>query len=222
MSSNKSGVQQPTITEIEGSVPAERTYNHPAYGQIRVSRVSGGTNLYGIEYPVSGYISVEVMGSTLHRDSSEDWPAAHDSKIILALSEAQWANMISSVGIGAGTQCTIQRIGKKLIPGLPDPRKSKEDFSFEMESALEAIRESLNKAHETIQAMGLSKAKSSKVESLFEGLKKQLNRDLNFIGDQFDEHMENVTDGAKHELYNYVHRTVFDKNLTRFPCPHLF
>lgn len=58
--------------ESDGHHEGKR-YNHPAFGQLRASRVSGRTTLYGSDFVHEHFMIVEIHRSELNRDNSRDW-----------------------------------------------------------------------------------------------------------------------------------------------------
>src|SRR5436309_14907490 len=61
--------QEPTVEKTEG-IHAATVSNHPAFGQIGASRVSGGEYLYGSDFKHQHYIVVQIHESTQYRELS--------------------------------------------------------------------------------------------------------------------------------------------------------
>ena len=97
---------EPTVVEENVGTCHERTvYSHPAYAQIRASRVSGSTNLYASDFNHSHFMTVTISKSEHHRHLSNDWYHEKGQLIEIAMSESQWAHFISSANVGSGSQC---------------------------------------------------------------------------------------------------------------------
>lgn len=94
---------------------------HPSFGIIRASRVSGGKgHFFGSE--VLNYSFIEITIS--HAQTNENlfgrevgeqgiWPTDHVATI--RMTNNQFAEMITSLNIGIGTPCTITRIDGKEV-----------------------------------------------------------------------------------------------------------
>ena len=77
------------------------TWSHPAYGAIRVSRVSGNSYLFGSDFRHQYMIGVTIMSALKMRTSSREWHYADNELVTVYLSEAQWASFISSLNLGS-------------------------------------------------------------------------------------------------------------------------
>jgi len=124
-----------------------KSYEHPAFGQIRASRVSGHAVLYGSDFVHQGFVTITISTSQLQRTLAREWYFGKSEVIEVALSEAQWATFVSSMNMGSGVPCTIERqAGVGLIPGLPPPAPTqnfKADVHKAAAEALEAARTAL-------------------------------------------------------------------------------
>ena len=137
------------------------TYSHPAFGQIGVSRVQGGNGtLYGSDFRHHGYVVVRIAHSTMQRDLSRDWYHAGKQIIEVALSESQWATMVSSLNMGEGVPCTIESLHGKLVPAIT-PRDETDEFKNDMRQGVQKPLRALQRLREELQAntAGLSQKK---------------------------------------------------------------
>ena len=205
--------EEPKVTK-EGSIFHEDVYTHPAYGQISVSRVSGGNMcLYGSDFHHNGFIRVEISESEMHRDLSHDWYYPKKSIIEIFLSEAQWATFVSSFGIGAGTPCTIRSKGLQGVPQLPETNQSVKKFSEEMEHDLKQFREEINEIVSSIDDLGISKKKAEALKLKLSGIVSKSEGHAKFVGDSFDEHMEKTVERAKSEVHGYASRVITEAGI---------
>jgi hypothetical protein len=119
----------------------EATYTHPAYGQVSVSNVSGGIYLYGSDFHHQNYVALRINRSELNRNLSNDWPHAREELVEIAMSESQWATLVSSMNRGEGVQCTLQHYQRKMVPQIPRIEGKIAQFRAEgSEAAEEAVR----------------------------------------------------------------------------------
>jgi hypothetical protein len=196
--------EEPTITQNSKGSLDETRITHPAFAQIRASRVQGGAYLYGSDFMHHNYIEITLCHSVLDRSLSRDWPHAGDEIVSIKMSEAQWAHFVSSLNAGMGTQCTLNHIGCNPIPGIPAVKPPQDTFMAEMKEAQKGIKEQINVISNKIKAMGLPKKKEQ--ELLLE-LRVLGDRDAGsheFVAKSFGQHMETVTEKAKVEINAYA------------------
>lgn len=101
---------------------------HPAFGLVRVGRVSSsGTNLFDSDIDHSELIELTFHRAAIERDGysyritkSEDRSAL----MVVQLSAAQWAAMVSSFGVGEGVPCTLSSIRDGKLVHLPEIEKA--------------------------------------------------------------------------------------------------
>lgn len=163
------GEQAPTVVENTGrSGHYEQTIDHPAFGQISVTRGSvggGGLNLYDSDFGHNEIITIEVRHSQLNRGLSRDWHFPRESIVSPTLSAAQWATFVSSFNIGSGVPCTINwEKGVGQIPGIPAIERS-EAYKKDMRQTTKEAVDRLNTLKATIEGMGLPKKKTEELLS---------------------------------------------------------
>lgn len=202
-------IQEPRVELVAGYGNREETKTtHPAFAQISVSRCSGGnTALYGSDFVHHNYVTLTIEESELHRNLSNDWHFGRKQIIEVALSEAQWATLVSSFGSGGGVPCTLQWLRDVgPIPRLPAPKSRSDQFSSEMKKDMADTLKHLDELSEDIKAntAGLSKKKQDALLSKVRGVYAKLTSSLPFVADQFSEHMEEEVERAKVEIHGYA------------------
>ena len=107
-------------------------YNHPAFGAISASRVTGGSIvLHGSDFQHNGYVEVRISHADFTRDLNRDWHHTGKEIVSVMLSEAQWATFVSSLNTASGTPCTIDHINHEPMPLIPyknEKMKANHDF----------------------------------------------------------------------------------------------
>jgi hypothetical protein len=177
---------------------------HPAFAQIRASRVQGGTLLYGSDFQHQHFITLQICRSELHRDLSRDWHFAREELIDVSMSEAQWATFISTLNSGGGTPCTLTHIDRNAVPQIPYNPKRREQFDADLRDTLGLVESSLSELRDKINALPVSEKKRKELLSSVECAERNLAPNLSFVAKQFGEHMETVTEHAKVEIEAYV------------------
>ncbi len=197
-------IEQPVIRE-EGGPVGGTVASHPCFAQIQANRVSStGETLYDSEFRHHHFIRVSIRRSTLHRSLANDQTMAGDELILVALSEAQWASFISSLNIGEGTPCTMQRLGGKLVPGLPIPSKSTEKFSDDLKKTLGEIQDEIQQISQALTDGAIGKTRARELQKRLDHAAHRLTGSTGFVADMFDEHMEGTVEKARVEVNAYA------------------
>lgn len=201
-------VEEPVETTVQGAGQmGETKTTHPSFAQVYVGRVSGHQNLYGSDFTHNGYITLTIQGSELRRSLSRDWHFASKPIIEIALSEAQWASLVSSFNIGSGVPCTLQYTREDgLIPRLPAPKSRVDQFAGEMKEDFEEALASLDELLKAIDegTTGMSKKKADTVREYVTTARAKLTGSAPFVAEQFGEHMENEMGRARTEIHGYA------------------
>lgn len=197
---------EPTVTETERG---EQVFTHPAFGAISASRVSGWKVLHGSDFEHQHYITIRINPSELHRHLSNDWHHPRTrAHIEVSLSEAQWATFISSLNAGAGVPCTVEHIAGQVVPGLPARIDRQAQFDAEARAKLSTALGAVRQAMESVRGSSLSnKAKDAILRELHTA-EQNVSGNLNFVADQFAEHMERTVEAAKAEIEAHLQHRV--------------
>ena len=182
----------------------ETTGMHPAFAQIGASRVSGHATLYGSEFNHQHFMTVTIRRSEVHRNLSRDWHFGLDELIEVAMSESQWAHFVSAPNAGMGAPCTIQHIGRQSVPQIPEPTPKNDTFKREVARRMEKSREDLRALLKNVEESKLSEKMKDELRRLIGVIDSGMSGSINFICDQFGEHMENVTNAAKSEVVAFA------------------
>lgn len=193
------------VQEIEAEKTAYGVkLKHPAFGQIRASRVSGRRTLYGSDFTHNAYISISISTSELKRELNRDWPFARDELIEVALSEAQWASFVSAMNVGEGVQCTIERRHDTgLVPSFPIPDRTaqyKAEFAAKLDRSLHELKVLLS----TIEDMQIPKVKKDALRGPINHVITDLKHNLPFVAESFDEHVEETVEKMRSEVHGYI------------------
>jgi hypothetical protein len=193
------------VTQGDG-VHTDEIRTHPAFAQISVSRVSGDSNLYGSEFRHQHFMMIRIHESEEHRGLS--YTRYHERKLVaeVALSESQYATMISSPNQGSGVPCTLYSVGGKTVSRLPDPETTKtETFAKEMKDRL---AESLGAMAELKALMAQGKGGTKAAEKLLERAQTMLKNNTEYVAGMFGEYMDDTKEKAKQEINAYINAEV--------------
>lgn len=195
-------VQTPTTTtRPDGTTVSE----HPAYGQVTISRVSGSARLYGSDFAHMGFIRIRIHPSKLHQDSSDlRASAGFQPHVELDMSEAQWATLLSSMNAGEGVQCTLRRLAGEVIPDLPAPVPRNQSFRLALQERMQSAVRLIRELEVDILASGISKTKAADMIRKSEGARMQILSNAGYVSEMFDEHIEESTQKAAMEINGFM------------------
>lgn len=194
--------EQPKVAP--GDRDNETIESHPAYAQISVSRVSGQRYLYGSDFHHQHYLTLSIYRSELRRDLSCDWPYPREEYIEVAMSEAQWATLLSTMNTHGGVQCTLNHKDMKRVSGIPNVKSRQQQFQAEANLRMDRAMQEINAMRSKIVNGKLSGTGKKELLDHLESAVRDLTSNLKFVADQFGEHMEQVTQRAKTEIDAYV------------------
>jgi hypothetical protein len=193
---------------------------HPSYGFVRVSRVSGHSALFGSPFKHQHFMTLSIGRSTRERSFGRDWHfgGLTHGLVEIALSEAQWAHMVSSVGMGGGVPATLRYVGGERMEDCPE-QEEVERFHDDIERDAKAAMKFMNAAIEKMQALADDKApsKEKRKEVLAELVRAQKSMidSAPFMVKQLHERMDTVVHAAKTEVEAYVHSTIIESGIQK-------
>lgn len=202
-------MQEPV--EREGGHTREgKRYTHPAFGMIGASRVIGGTTLFGTDFIHQNYITLTIRSADLVRDLAHDWPSPGNAHVEVALSEAQWATLVSSLNVGMGVQCTIERLNGKQMPGIP-LRRENEVHQDETRKRIAELANQVTAAIQMVEgelAPALSQKKRDAVLGHLRKLHQDIKSNIPWYAEVMEEKMHTLVESAKIEVNAYVTSTI--------------
>jgi hypothetical protein len=186
----------------------EEREDHPSYGRIMVSRSQGGPGvLFGSSVEHHHSIRLTVTRASVGRSLHHDWVRGEDELVEVDMTEAQFARMVTSVGLGEGTECTLRYVMGERMPDPPrrDAReKVKQEFRDRLRSLADRTRKQEAVARELLEKKSLSKADRAVILSAIGLVIRELTDSLPFMEKAFYEATEKTTDQAKGEIEAFL------------------
>lgn len=187
------------------------TYSHPSYGIIRFSRVSGRPPyFFGSELPQDHYIELTIEGGELSRDLSNDWYHTDHTRIVeLRMTAHQFSELITSLNIGVGVPCTLQRINGEAVPQQENKEESKKEYTHRafkerMKEFSIRFKGFQDKVNEITKKQVIAKKDKEEINDVVSALFTELNSNIPFLLECFQEHMDKVVLEAKEEVENAI------------------
>lgn len=188
---------------------------HPSYGFVRVSRVSGHSSLFMSPFRHMHYMTLAVGRSTKHRSLGQDrqFGGVRGELVEIALSEAQWAHMVSSVGLGGGVPCTLRYVGAQKQADCPEQQeieRFQEDVELTMKNSAKFLLEAEEAMRELAEDKAPSKEKRKAALGRLVAARRQLDDSAPFIARQLRERMATIVQEGKTEIEAYAHNTLIE------------
>lgn len=190
----------------------EKMKTHESYGMIGVHRQTGRSRLFGSA--LEGHdtsISITIREAKVGHDLSQNW--FYGDKIIaeVHMSQAQYAEMITTPNVGNGVPCTIRyrhTEGFKEMEALPDEppehARVKAEFVAEMDALLMKLKPRKAKVEAILAKKNINKADREELRAHFSSLSRFLWDHAPFVVDQFSRATERVVTTAKGEIDSFL------------------
>lgn len=205
MSKKSTPIKITSNEEKEGAFKDEVSYEHESFGQVRCSNVFGQTELYGSSVVHHNWIEITISKSKKTRHLHHDNYYPGKQLITVALSHAQFSEMLCAMNTHRGVPCTIEDFDMKSIPSAESSVISKSDtYVKEFEKDIKDVMDKLNAITETMKALeekpSLSKKDRAPIIDGLEKIKTMLNSNMPYVLKCFLEKVEGVSVEAKHEI----------------------
>lgn len=180
---------------------------HESYGMLQFARTTNGkdTVLFGSSIPHRETIRLRIAPGLVERNLNHDnYYAASQPYIEVEMSQAQFAEAITSMNMGSGVPVTIRRVnGKGIEPAdFTNKRLQFEEEFTETMKQLEARMNQLTEQTEDIltNKKTISKADKQTIQKQIYELKQEVRSNIPFMLSQFNEQLDKTTMQAKMEV----------------------
>lgn len=189
-------------------------YDHDAFGAISVYKTNSGKGvpLFGSALKHDQFVSIELSRAILIRDYNEDRHFSTDTITRFAMSEAQWARFVSSVGNGDGVPVTLERApprGTSCVrsPGIDmenERVRYTQDVKREFQKVLSDIAGIKKQLEDLTVGTTASKTGLRQVISNFDTAMKNIPGNVAYLQERFIRTMENIVQDSKIEVETFV------------------
>lgn len=187
---------------------------HPAFGTVGIYRTTGQRHLFGSPLEKhDGYVTIRVNRAERSRTGvGYDFYHARKQVIEVALSEAQFAQLITSWNSGDGVPCTLDWIvGEGMIPDWPDEDHSsdtarvREEFKLRIEDVRKQVEAAAKELDSLLEKKGaLTKDEKGRVRSAVTAMERLVCDTGPFMSEQFVEATEKTVQKAMTEIDAFV------------------
>lgn len=181
---------------------------HESYGMIGVYHSTGGERaLFGSSLLHSETIHIRIKAGQYLRALHEDTYMGGQEFIDVEMSQAQFAELITSPNRGDGVPCTIRCLmGKKMEP-CPFESKAelhRQEFEEHQQKIKGQMDELLEFISSAFDAKTLKKSDKEAILSRLTNLKSEITVNSSFQVEQFDHQMEQTVTEAKAEIEAFL------------------
>lgn len=191
----------------------ERTEEHPSFGTIQLNRTTAtpGVTLFDSPMRHGRFITISITRATRHRSLHEDRIYPDEELVKVCLSQHQWAEFVSSLGVGQGVPCTLSRVGGEMMPAVPEAGL-RETFEDEVKAKVAGLADKVSRFRERVSAImdkpRLVKADRDELRGLASAIETEIGSNLPFLQAQFEEAMDKTVGVAKAEVLAHVDTVV--------------
>ncbi|WP_078598643.1 hypothetical protein [Evansella clarkii] len=180
--------------------------SHESYGMLSISRLSGhDTVLFGSSIPHRNTIRLSIHPGVVERSLNHDhYYAERKPYIEVEMSQAQFAEAITSMNMGSGVPVTLRELNGKLMekPSFTSKRMQfEQEFKERMENLESHLARLTEKAEDILRnKKSVNKTDRHTILNELNALKRELASNMPFIASSYNEQMDKTTQEAKAEL----------------------
>ena len=195
------------------------TETHPAFGMISLCRTtcSPPSVLFGSAVKHGSYISLTIKEASRETSSSHDWYFGKKELVRVCISGNQLGEMLSSMNIGDGVPCTIERFNSESRPRIEEFSTVQTEAQKQMEDQLDTVyqksKDLLEKARVIIEKGAPKKADKEELLSLLTQLSHGIGGNVKYAGKCFDEKIGKMVTQAKGEVESFISSKIHSAGL---------
>lgn len=190
---------------------------HPSFANLYIGRsqCSGQQALFGSSIKHSDIITLKISPAYIGRSlNSDHYYASTQPYIEIDMSQAQFAQAITSLNMGAGTPVTLRRLNGQYIEECPFEDKRTQfdtEFSTDMNTTVQKFDNDIKEIESILeQKRSLTKADKEKILTAVHHVQRVLGSDMPFLFSQFNRQMEKTVTEAKAEVEGHIRSRMDD------------
>ncbi|ELD1608288.1 hypothetical protein HVX40_24020 (plasmid) [Escherichia coli] len=217
--------KNPVVPTICNNKYGRKIVSHPAFGVVQVGRIhTNHIRLFDSDIDHREFVELTVYKAEM--DASRETPSPckgsdmRQPLIQFRLSQAQWAAMVSSLGVGEGVPCTIASCREGDLERMPDIAEQKSIREQYEQRIIATANKEIERLNNQVNELGalLKKGKAGKreLEEIYRSISssvKNLPGNLAFATELMQESMDKIVSSGKAEVEAYVAGSVMRKGL---------
>lgn len=201
---------------------------HPSYGLISLSRVSGTKTLFGSDVEPMAFIRLEIKNGVRGTNNLglEYYRALRNHPIVsVDLSHAQFAELITTMNSGDGVPCTIARLGHTPVESPPmaksEGRRLREAFLEDVKGTIAALKSSRGVIREMLGKKTLNRSDKAAIDRAITDVIRVFDDRAPFILGLFQEAMEKMAQKTKTEVEAFAQHALTRAGIHSVSAPKL-
>lgn len=187
---------------------AKERQQHPSYGLVSISRFSTPCiTLFDSPFVHRHGVTLSICRATKHRDLNRDVVHGDAEIIRVAMSEIQFANLITSANVGCGASCTIERLNGERVED-PPKESMRETFKEDVKTAFKDLEAVSKELDDLINKKDAKAEDRRKMRDLSGQINMALKSNLAYMQEQFEEQIEKAVAVAKAEIQAHAESVV--------------
>ena len=188
----------------------ESREDHESFGLISISRVTGsGQAFHGSSLRHRAYITLSVHRAYVTRNAGggqSDYHGEREMLVDLRMTEAQFAQMITTPNYGVGVPCTLEHYQEGPMVKPEDPPSAETRRRFDRaasEDFAQAVRDFKAIAEDMIKMADSGRVRIGALREMaghLEQAVQHVEKDLPFLEEQFQRNMDAAVSEAKAEI----------------------
>lgn len=188
---------------------SENRETHPSYGMLGFNhRYGSETALFGSSIRHSGAVVMTLKHGEVDRHLNKDWYCGRGVIAEVEMSYSQFAEAITSMGMGDGVPVTIRYTEKdghvKERPFVSKQEQFEQEFSEHLEDIKNETQTIINEVAEIFDTKkAIGKGDRDLILKKLRHLAMQIGSNTEFIYEQFNEQMDKTVMEAKGEVESF-------------------
>ena len=199
----------------------EEKIKHESFGTLHVSRRSGGDGrLFGSPLRHQHHMAITLKTASMSRSLSNDWIFSDKVVAEVEMSEAQWAQFVSSPNVGGGVPCTIRyrhTEGFKAMEDVPEADGVKTTFEKEVKARADEYAASARELVPVLDAIlagaTIKKADLKALRDRLDTIATGMPNSMKFMYEQFERTMDKTVCAAKADIEAHFIKTVMQAGI---------
>lgn len=193
-----------------------------SYGMLQINRISGNGNavLFGSSITHNETIRLSIHPGTVTRTLNHDWYYAEGKPFIeVEMSQAQFAEAITSMNMGSGVPVTIRRLNGKGVEheGFINKRvQFEQEFRERMEKLEKSLRHLTEESEELLRnKKSLNKGDRESILNELNRLKMEISSNIPFMMSSYNEQLDKTSKEAKAEIEAFTINKINQLGITK-------
>lgn len=198
-----------------GKRDVEIEESHESYGLVSINRVQGGNNLFGSSVRHPHFFVIRVCrGRRVMTTFGERFRTDHRVPILeIALSPAQFVEMITSQNIGDGVPCTIRSVEGVCMDPVPDGAGNEikltvDMFKSRLEDVMVGLKEGQASLNDILEKKVINKSDRDSIRSIIYEVNRLMTDSAPYAMKLMGEHTEKLIAKGKMEIDAFIQSAI--------------